>query len=726
MIINVKYLDILKWVCSSSFLIALMINASHAQSWIEYDKSDSPYFEIAPNGADTSAFDALHLDDTGVKVNIRGSIADIVVTQTYRNQSQSTLNAKYYFPASTRAAVYGFKLDVNGRIIVAEIHEKAQAKKAFDQAVKEGKTAALLEQSKPNLFSVSAGNILPADVIKVELKYTERLSSLKGEYQFHFPQILRPRYGDQPLDFAMPFQGTRIDLTILSGTEIFGFENNWGAAHSNQSGLLTMHSSHEVKSNDEVQKSHFTKAQQRDFKASFKLADEELTSSLLTYQGDDESFFMLQVSPPTAIQHRTTLAQDFIFVMDVSGSMHGAPMDASKLLMYELLTQVNSQDRFNIVQFAGGSSHLFSQSKSVTSDSLDQAVEFIQKPNGGGGTEVLPALEAAFNLASKQQNLDGLNEPRSYNIVLITDGLVSVEREVFDLILAKRNIANTFAFGIDIQGSNRYLFEGVANSAGTTPFVLDKFSDAKKHMTEFKQYLSSPILSQIRFDFEGADIYQQTPQQFGDLFSERPIIITGKYRGELPKYITMQALAPDGPMQIKVPTHTAVQSNNQAIKYLWAREQIELLDDYQSIRENEETRKQIIALGLRYNLLTRYTSFLAIDERTRAEPNYEKALATNNIKYPGSLHDDVMVAPMRLSHLLAKQSNNSAQCPSNKVFKIAKTSRAWSQIKLLIPVEKYEDSTLCFSSFSIVFSDDAPELTSADLKQLLVLLNDQK
>jgi Ca-activated chloride channel homolog len=724
MIINERALDKLKWIGSICLLTVVIMTPSHAQSWIEYDDSDSPYFEITSKVPDNLTSGTLQLEDTKVAVNIRGSIADIIVKQTYRNKSQMTLNAKYFFPASTRAAVYGFKLDVNGRVIVAKVQEKAQAKKAYDQAVQEGKTAALLEQTKPNLFSVSAGNILPADVIKVELRYTERLTSLKGQYQFHFPQVLRPRYRGQTIDTVMPFDETQIDLTILSGTEIFNFENNWGVAHSNQSGLLTMRTDQERVS------TNLEKAKYRDFKASFKLADKELASSLLTYQSGDENFFMLQVSPPTAVQHRVTLPQDFIFVMDVSGSMNGAPMDASKLLMYELLSQVNNQDRFNIVQFAGGSSHLFSHSKNVSADSIEQAVEFIQKPNGGGGTEVLPALDAAFELISKQQTLDGLNESRSYNIVLITDGLVSVEREVFDLILAKRSVANTFAFGIDIYGSNRYLFEGIANSAGTTPFVLDKFADAKKHMTEFKQYLSSPILSQIKFDFDGADIYQQTPQQFGDLFSERPIIVTGKFRGKLPKYITMHALSPSGPIEVLIPTQLSVQSNNQAIKYLWAREQIELLDDYQSIHEDQSTKEKIIALGLRYNLLTRYTSFLAIDERVRADPADEKlqniAINSNSIRRPGNLNDSLVISAISLAHLLKKQNDTTGQCTSKKIFKISKESRAWAKIKTMISKDKYNNDSICFSGFMIEFSDDALELAADQMTQLISLLNLEK
>ena len=134
---------------------------------------------------------------TSAQVNISGVIADVLVTQVYKNEGKQPLEAIYIFPASTRAAVYGMKMTIGKRVIEAEIQKREEARRTYEQALNQGKTASLLEQQRPNVFQMNVANIMPGDEIKVELKYTELLVPTDRVYQFVYPTVVGPRYSNQ-------------------------------------------------------------------------------------------------------------------------------------------------------------------------------------------------------------------------------------------------------------------------------------------------------------------------------------------------------------------------------------------------------------------------------------------------------------------------------------------------------------------------------------------------
>src|SRR5438093_1341827 len=155
------------------------------------DKTLSPFFFVENADPDV---DRLPLKDTSVEVAISGVIADVTVRQVYENRGQRPLHARYVFPASTRAAVYGMTMTVGDTRIVARIKERETAKSEFDKAKRDGKSASLLEESRPNVFTMNVANVLPGDTISVELKYTELLVPTDGLYEFVYPTVVGPRY----------------------------------------------------------------------------------------------------------------------------------------------------------------------------------------------------------------------------------------------------------------------------------------------------------------------------------------------------------------------------------------------------------------------------------------------------------------------------------------------------------------------------------------------------
>src|SRR6202008_2877709 len=168
--------------------IAVIFTSAFAQS--TEDKTLAPYLVVQGD----PGVDHLPLKDTRVEISVSGVIADVKVRQIYSNEGSRPINASYVFPASTRAAVYSMRMQIGDEIIVARIKEREQAKKDFEQAKEEGKSASLLEQQRPNVFSMSLANLMPQEQVEITLSYTELLVPTDNVYEFVFPTVVGPRY----------------------------------------------------------------------------------------------------------------------------------------------------------------------------------------------------------------------------------------------------------------------------------------------------------------------------------------------------------------------------------------------------------------------------------------------------------------------------------------------------------------------------------------------------
>ncbi|MBW1811051.1 MAG: TonB family protein, partial [Deltaproteobacteria bacterium] len=336
-----------------------------------------------------------------------------------------------------------------------------------------------------------------------------------------------------------------------------------------------------------------------------------IESGLLLYPGQEENFFLLMMEPPERVEPRDIVPREYIFIMDVSGSMRGFPIETSKRLMRALLEDLGSGDYFNLLLFAGGNSVLSGQSLSVSEANIKRALRMVDRQRGGGGTELLPALKRALNLPRK--------EGVARIIVVATDGYVRVEKEAFELIRSKLGDANLFTFGIG-RSVNRFLIEGMARAGLGEPFVVLKSVEAKAKAEKFRQYVSSPIMQNITVDFENFDVYDVEPQTLPDLFARRPLCLFGKYRGEPQGTIVVNGQLPGEKLHGRLNVAEADRSrDNSALRLLWARQRITWLSDLNKLKRDDERIEQIVNLGLKYQLMTDYTSFVAIDSAIRSD-----------------------------------------------------------------------------------------------------------
>jgi len=289
--------------------------------------------------------------------------------------------------------------------------------------------------------------------------------------------------------------------------------------------------------------------------------------------------------------------------------MHGFPLDISKKLMSDLIGSLRPADRFNVLLFAGGSSLLAEESLPATADNIRKASSLIENQTGGGGTEILPALKRVLALKHEENT--------SRTLVIATDGYVTVEEEVFDLIRKNLGQANLFAFGIG-SSVNRHIIDGMAHCGLGESFVIVNPGEATGKAARFRKMIQSPVLSQVKVDFKGFDTYDVEPLDLPDVLAERPVIVFGKWRGKASGTITLRGITGRGPYAESIDVgKVKPMKEHSSLRYLWARQRITLLSDYNNLRTDEKRIREVTALGLAYNLLTAYTSFVAIDTEVR-------------------------------------------------------------------------------------------------------------
>lgn len=609
-----KRASVILVLCAVFFSILFLPGVSHTQKPENGDdKTLSPYFFVK---SDDPAIDQLPLKSTSALVNISGVIADVTVTQVYRNEGKKTLEAIYVFPASTRAAVYGMKMIIGKRVIEAKVKKRDEARKDYEDAKKAGKSASLLEQHRPNVFQMNVANIMPGDEIRVELKYTELLVPTDRVYEFVYPTVAGPRYSNKPAAGALPSDKWVQNPYLRSGEKPpFTFDITVNLAAGMPIKDLAS-SSHKVNTNfSDLKNARVTldasekSGGNRDYVLRYRLAGEKVASGLLLYRGEKENFFLYMVQPPKAVKPAQIPGREYIFVVDVSGSMWGFPLDISKKLLRDLIGNLRPKDAFNVLLFSGGSRLMAEKSVPATKENIDKAIEVIEKQQGGGGTELLPALNRALKLP-KLENY-------SRSIVVVTDGYVMVEEEVFDLIRSNLGDANMFAFGIGTS-VNRHIIEGMARVGMGEPFVITKPADAPAQAASFRRMIESPVLTKVKVNFKGFAAYDVEPPALPDVLSDRPVIVFGKWKGQPAGTITVTGISGSGRFSESIDVSAVKPSKeNLALRYLWARHRITLLSDYNKLRSNDRRIKEVTDLGLTYNLLTAYTSFVAVDSEVR-------------------------------------------------------------------------------------------------------------
>jgi Ca-activated chloride channel family protein len=592
------------------------------------------------------------LRHTDVRAGISGFVARVEVTQDFENPSAEKIEAVYTFPLPADAAVDDMTIQIGSRTIRGVIKRREEAAAIYANAVQQGKVAALLDQERPNVFSQSVGNIPPGEAVHVTIRYVVRLKYEDGGYEFVFPMVVAPRYipgttavghqggGTVPDTDKVP-DASKITPPVAPPGTRAGHDISIAVALDAGVPIQDVRSpSHELDidhtgaSSAIVRLRNAGEIPNKDFILRYNVAGAAIVEGLLTHTAPPgpssaamgapaiapatEGYFSLIVQPPDRFPESDVTPKEIVFVLDSSGSMDGFPEEKSKRLIDYAIDNLYAGDTFNVIKFSGDTDILFKEPVYPSAENVRRAKQFVANDWGHGGTEMMKAIRAALEPSDSQDHMR--------IVIFMTDGEVGNDMEIVGEIQKHPN-ARVFAYGIGAS-VNRFLLDKMAQAGrGQVEYVSFKRDDkeAEEVAHRLYQHLRSPLLTDVSLDFGSLPVTDVYPQRIDDLFSDKPIVITGRYTGPAQGTVRLLAKRAGDAYTREIPvTLPAQQEGNPVIAGLWAREKIDALmaQDWSGLQRGtmrEELRKQITELGLEHHLMTQFTSLVAVEERVVTE-----------------------------------------------------------------------------------------------------------
>ena len=587
-------------------------------------------------GKDGKVTGFVPLKHTGIKTEISGFVARIEVTQEFENVLPDAVEAVYVFPLPHESAVDGMTMTVGEREIRAVIKERDEARKIYEQARNTGHTAALLDQERPNIFTQSVTNIPPNGTVQIKLSVIELLKYEAGTYEFAFPLVVGPRYipgnptsagdhgtmpnSDQVPDasrISPPVAGVHTDdataghdismeVNLAAGVPVGDVESTSHKIFADRTGADSYH----------VSLADQAVLPNKDFILKYKVAGTGISDAILTHADKSGGYFTLILQPPDRPQEKALVPRQLIFVVDTSGSMWGFPLDMAKKTVQRALDNLRKDETFNLITFSGATRVLFPEPVPATPENVAKAKEVLAGAYGSGGTEMMSAIRTALGDdagADKPMEADPIRV-----VCFMTDGYVGNDADIIAEI-KKHSDARVFSFGIGTS-VNRFLLTKMAEEGhGDVEFVTAP-GEAQAAADRFYERVHSPVLTNIAIDWNGLPVTDVYPKNVRDLFSAKPIIITGRYSGSPAGKITIKGYQGTGDYSRTIPVDfSSAGASNAALEKIWARHKVEDLmsQDWNGIQSgNSKYKADIIKVGLEHSLATQYTSFVAVEERT--------------------------------------------------------------------------------------------------------------
>ncbi|MDX1979041.1 MAG: VIT domain-containing protein [Bryobacteraceae bacterium] len=593
------------------------------------------------------------LKRTEVKAEITGFLSRVTVTQNFENTSSSTIEAVYTFPLPPEGAVDRMMMHIGARAVEAKIKPREEARAIFDAARQAGKRASLLEQERPNIFTQSVTNIRPGDKVRIVLSYVAPLKYEAGTYEFVYPMVVGPRYipGGLPdaaritPPVAVPDSRAghdiTVDVSVDAGVPIRKIESG----------------SHQVTSEQpdprqaRVRLKDLSTIPNKDFILKYAVAGARMEDAVLAHKGANGGFFTLILQPPDRVPQSQITPKELVFVLDTSGSMHGFPMDKSKELMRMALGNMNPEDTFNIITFAGDTHLLFSEPVPATAENVARARAFVEGRRGSGGTEMMKAVRAA---------LDPSDSAKHVRVVaFLTDGYVGNDLEILGEIRKHPN-ARVFGFGIG-NAVNRFLLDKMSEEGRGEVEYVTLNDDGSAAARRFFERMRTPLLTDVKVDFGGLPVTGVYPTRIPDLFSAKPLTIHGRYgqaaRGVI--RISGKIAGKEYTRQVNVDL-PATEARHDVLAPLWARARIDDLmsQDYRGMQSGNvsaELRNEITRLGLDFRLMTQFTAFVAVEEKVVNEGGKVRRVEVPVEMPEGVSHEGVFgeAMPMQAAYAFA-------------------------------------------------------------------------
>jgi Ca-activated chloride channel family protein len=617
--------------------LAPVTRPGEARSGVLLFKTDTGYAEAPRLGID-------------VDIVVSGPTARARVTQLFRNTTQRWMEAVYVYPLPPDSAVDTLKMIVGDRVVVGDIKPRQQAKVIYEQAKREGKTAALTEQERPNIFTNSLANIGPGETVLVQIEYQQPIAQTGSEFALRVPLVVAPRYNPAP---------------IVQSVDLRPDSNGWGTASNDpvpdrdrispevldpaktdpvnptkitvrlQAGFVigeVKSHHHQVTIDSPDTKTRVVSLAEgvvpadRDFELTWKPAAAAVPSvGLFHEQVGDADYLLALVTPPAvAPAAQRPQPRDVVFVIDNSGSMGGTSIRQAKASLLYALGRLQPGDRFNVIRFDDTMTVLFPSAVPADAEHVGSATSFVSALDARGGTEMVPAMRAALTD-------DGSDSDRVRQVVFLTDGAIGNEQQLFETITAMRGRSRIFMVGIG-SAPNTYLMTRAAELGRGAFTHIGSVEQVEERMRDLFGKLENPVVTGLSATFSEASA-DLTPAVLPDVYRNEPLVLAAKL-DRLAGSLQIKGRIGDQPWTITLPLSAAAEG--KGLSKVWARRKIGDAEVARTMRQMtpEEADGAVLKLALEHQLVTRLTSLVAVDKTPRRPDGEPLRLAELPINLP--------------------------------------------------------------------------------------------
>ena len=555
---------------------------------------------LLPNGDGATP---LRQTEQRVHFQVTDDLTVAHVTHEFRNETDTALEAIYYFTLPKGATTTDFAMWMDGKRIKGEVLPRERARAVYDSIVSRLRDPALLETSDGDLFTASIYPIPPRGTQRIEVEFAMPNLHKNGLLQLHYP-ISRSEVGAaERLSF---------EADIDSRNEITSIQAPYDEPTRRIDGRQA-----EVK----IERN---KAQRDDIALLVATSGDDLGLSLVTFDPDgnegDEGYFMATLSASSDLLREGALDRQMTIVIDRSGSMAGGKLAQAQVMLRKTIDSLGERDTFNLISFSRDTELLFATPRAATRGNRDEALRFVDGLVADGDTNI----EAALRVALEQPTRSG----RPHAVVFVTDGLPTRgERDIDALLqLAKgsrtqrddRPVTSSriFSFGVGYDVNTR-LLDGIArNGDGESGYVRPS-EDISDIVGGFVAGLASPLVTGLQLDF-GDQVTDLHPRILPDLYPGRPITVFGRFSSPMSQEVTLRGQARSGSVRTSFGAEfgSSTDSANAAfVGNLWAARHVaDLLDTIRIDGASPERVRTVTEVATRWGIVTPYTSFLVTPE----------------------------------------------------------------------------------------------------------------
>ncbi|VTJ89610.1 Hypothetical predicted protein [Marmota monax] len=583
------------------------------------------------------------LEDVHIKGRIMDFVAQVIVFQTYTNQSHVPIEAKYVFPLDDKAAVCGFEAFINGKHIVGEIKEKEEAQREYREAVSQGHGAYLMDQDAPDVFTVSVGNLPAQAKVLIKITYITELSIQGSVAVFFMPATVAPWQQDKALNENLQDTVEKICVKEIGKKQSFSLTMSIEMPYMIE---FISSDTHELRKKSTDCKAVISTLEgssldSSGFSLHISLSAAYLPRMWVEKHPEKESEACMLVFQPNLDATLPDLADknEVIICLDCSNSMEGVTFMQAKQIALYALSLVGEKQKVNIIQFGTGYKELFSYPKYIMS--TDVSTEFIMSAAPTMGNTDFWKMLRYLSLLYPSQGLR--------NILLISDG--HLQNESLTLQLVKRNVHHTRLFTCGVGSTaNRHVLRTLSQcGAGVFEYFNSKSKHSwKKQVKDQMTRICSPGCHSVSVKWQqlstNAPKALQAPAQVPSLFHNDRLLVYGF----IPHctQATLYALIQEKEFCTMVSTTELQKTTGTMIHKLAARA---VIRDYEDgiLHENEtshEMKKQIlksliIKLSKENSLITQYTSFVAVEKRDGNDspfpniPNIPELIAKEDVDF---------------------------------------------------------------------------------------------